>query len=243
MSQLLSDARKIYDEGVRLLNGGRRQDGVARLNEAKFKTQEVRLMFPVNQDAGILELQIDQVIDPSAFNSSFQRRLNEAVAGTRRGSVQSFADLQNLAQINPRFPGIQNAVNQAEIDMGYRPPPPDPRNLARSNELTTQAQQIIDRNVRAEFPIALEQLNQALLLNPNNTQAMSQKDRVQTLLGGGGSVVLSNTAEREYQRAVQELQQGNTIVALSIVQQLLQNPQNRNSTRLLELQRRIESIL
>jgi hypothetical protein len=243
MSQLLSDAKKNYDEGIRLINGNRRREGLDKFNQARQKTQEVRLMFPVNQEAGLLELRMDQVTDPNAFNASFQRRFNEAVAGTRRGSVESFADLQNLAEINPQYPGIRNAVVQAEIDMGYRPPPPDPRALARSNELTAAARVIVEGNVRAQFPIALEQLNEALSLNPSNNQAMSLKDRVQTELGGGGSVVLSSTAEAEYQRAVRELQQGNTFVALAIVQQLLQDPQNRNSTRLLELQRRIESIL
>jgi hypothetical protein len=243
MSQLLSDAKKNYDEGIRLINGNRRREGLEKFNEARQKTQEVRLMFPVNQEAGLLELRMDQVIDPNAFNASFQRRFNEAIAGTRRGSVESFADLQNLAEINPQYPGIRNAVTQAEIDMGYRPPPPDPRALARSNELTSAARVIVDGNVRAQFPIALEQLNEALVLNPSNSTARSLKDRVQTELGGGGSVVLSSTAEAEYQRAVRELQQGNSIVALAIVQQLLQDPQNRNSTRLLELQRRIESVL
>jgi hypothetical protein len=183
------------------------------------------------------------VIDPAAFNESFQLRFNQAVTGTKRGSVESFADLQNLAEINPRYSGIQSALVQAEIDMGYRLPPPDARALARSTELTVSARTIINGNVRSQFPIALEQLNEALVLNPGNNQAMSEKDRVQTLLGGGGSVVLSNAAEKQYQRAVQELQQGNSVFALSIVQQLLQDPQNRNSTRLLELQRRIESVL
>jgi hypothetical protein len=134
-------------------------------------------------------------------------------------------------------------VAQAEVDMGYRPAPPDLQAQTRSNELTAAAQSIIDRNVRAQFPVALEQLTQALLLNPSNNQAMSLKDRVQIELGSGGSVVLSSNAEREYQRAIQELQQGNTLVAMSIVQKLLQDPKNRNSTRILELQRRIESVL
>jgi tetratricopeptide (TPR) repeat protein len=242
MSQLLSDAKKNYDEGIRLINGNQRREGLTKFNEARQKTQEVRLMFPVNQEAGILELRMDQVTDPTAFNASFQRRFNEAIAGTRRGSVESFADLQNLAEINPQYPGIRNAVTQAEIDMGYRPPPPDPRALARSNELTSAARVIVDGNVRAQFPIALEQLNEALVLNPSNTLAITLKDRVQTELGGGSSVVLSSAAEAEYQRAVRELQQGNTFVALAIVQQLLQDPRNRNSTRLVELQRRIESV-
>ena len=242
MSQLLSNAYHSYEEGVRLLGNRLRNEGIDRLNEAKRFTQEVKIMFPVNQDAGILELRIDQVIDPQAFVASFDQRLSTAVAGTRQRSIEAYADLQNLAEINPQYPGMRGILTQAEIDMGIRPPPPDTRALARSNELTASARVIIDQNVRAQYPIALEQLNQALELNPNNTQAMVQKDRVQTLLGGG-SLVLSSAAERLYQQAVQELQAGNTLTALSIVQQLLQDPQNRNSTRILELQRRIESIL
>jgi hypothetical protein len=72
---------------------------------------------------------------------------------------------------------------------------------------------------------------------------MALKDRIQVELGGGGSVILSSTVEREYQRAVQALQQGNTLAAMTIVQQLLQDPRNRNSTRIQDLQRRIESLL
>ena len=243
MSQLLSDAQKNYDDGSRLISGNRRAEGLERFAEARKKTREVRLMFPVNQEASLLDLRMDQIMDPAAFNASFQRRLNEAVAGVRQSSVESFADLQNLSEINPNYPGIRGLVVQAEIDMGYRPAPPDPRSLARSDELTAAARGIVDRNVRSQFPVALEQLNQALALNPSNRQAMSLKDRVQTEMGGGGSVVLNSSAEREYQRAVQALQQGNTLVAMTIVRQLLQDAENQNSKRILDLQRRIESIL
>jgi tetratricopeptide (TPR) repeat protein len=245
MSQLLSDARKRYDEGVRHFNNHRRTEGLATFAEARRKTREVKLMFPVNQEAGLLELKMDQITDPGAFNESFTRRFNEAVAGTKsnRRSVEAFADLQNLAEINPRYPGIALALAQAEIDMGYKLPPPDPRTLARAQELTREAREIINARIRSEYPIALEQLNQALQLDPNNTQAMYEKDRVQTLLGAEGNIVLDSAAEQEYQRAVREFQQQNKLMAISIVRQLLQNPQNRNSARILELQRRIESAL
>jgi tetratricopeptide (TPR) repeat protein len=243
MSQLLSDARKNYEEGVRFINSGRRADGLAKFTEARQKTRDVKLMFPVNQEAGILELRMDQLTDPEAFTESFIRRFNEAVAGTKRQSVESFADLQNLAEINPRYPGIAAALVQAEIDMGYRPPPPDPRALARSNELTTAARRILEGNVGSQFEVALRQLNEALTLNPNNTQAMTTKDQIQTRMNGTGTTVLDSHSESEYQRAVRELQRGNTLVAMAIVQQLLQNPRNSASTRILDLQRRIQSVL
>jgi tetratricopeptide (TPR) repeat protein len=243
MSQLLSEARKLYDDGAALIRGNRRQEGIAKFDEARRKTQEVKLVFPVNEDAGLLELRMDQVINPTAFNADFRRRLTEAVAGTKRNDLAAFAELQNLAEINPRYPGIQGMLVQAEIDLGYRPPPPDNRARDRAAELTASARGIIDRNETARYPQALTQLNQALVLNPANSQAQALKDRLQTSQSGGGApLVLSNAAEQEYQRAVRELQQGNTLVAMTIVQQLLTDPRNR-TTRLTDLQRRIASYL
>jgi tetratricopeptide (TPR) repeat protein len=243
MSLLLSDAKKNYDEGVRYLNTSRRTEGIARFTEARQKTQEVKLMFPVNQEARLLELRMDQVTDPAAFAASFGIRFNEAVAGTKKQSPESFTDLQNLAEINPRYPGMAAALIQAEIDMGYRLPPPDPQALARSNELTAAARRIIDENITLQFEVALRQLNEALTLNPNNSQAMTAKDQVQTRMNGTRTIVLDSRSEAEYRRAVSEFQRGNTLVALAIVEQLLQEPKNRSSTLILELQRRIQSAL
>ncbi|MDR1374198.1 MAG: hypothetical protein LBJ24_04425 [Treponema sp.] len=242
MSQLLSEAKKNYDEGVRFFNAGRRTDGIAKFDTAREKTREVKLMFPINEEAGLLDLRMDQIADPAAFNASFQQRLNAAVAGTRQRSTQAYAELQNLAVINPQYSGMRAILSQAEIDMGIRPPPPDPRDLAQSAELTNQALAIINANVRVQFEVAKEQLSQAIRLNPNNSAASEALDRVNNLIGGSDTIVLTNNAEAEYQRAVRELQQGNTIVAMSIVQQLLQDPRNRTS-RILDLQRRIESML
>jgi tetratricopeptide (TPR) repeat protein len=245
MSQLLSEARKNYEEGIRYINTGRRSAGLAKFDEARLQTREVRLMFPVNQEAGILELRMEQYTDPAAFNASFEQRLRTAISGTRPNirSIESFADLQNLAEINPNYPGMRGILNQAEIDMGYRPPPPDPRALARSRELTATANQILEANNTALFEVALSQINEALDLNPENTEAMRVKDRLLNRMSVPGTIVLSSEDEAEYQRAVRELQAGNNLIARAIVERLMQNPRNRNITKLVELQRRIQSVL
>jgi outer membrane protein assembly factor BamD (BamD/ComL family) len=246
MSQLLSDARKNYDEGVRLLTASRRNEGVAKFTEARQKTQEVKLMFPLNQEAGILELRMDQVTDPAIFNQTFTRRFNDAVAGTQpnRRSVESFAELQNLALINPGYPGMAAAIYQAEINMGYRLPPPNPQDLARSAELTREAQRIINAaNVsQSQLAIAQQQINEALRLNPNNTDAQMIKDRIANLMGTG-TVVLTRAAEDQYQQAVNEYTRNNFLIANAIVEQLLQDSRNRGSSKIIELQRRIQSRL
>jgi hypothetical protein len=242
MGQFLSEARRHYEEGAALIRAGRRDEGLIRFSDARENIRRVKFIFPENQEAGLLELRMDRLADPEVFNASFQRRLDEALAGIRRRSTEAFGDLQNLAEINPSYPGIADALRQAEIDMGFRPAPPDPQKLQRSADLTGAARAIVDANDREYFGAALRQLNEALTLDPDNTQAMALKDLVQTRMGAGNAV-LSSADEGEYQRAVRELQRGNTLISLSIVEQLLQNPRNRSSTRILELRRRIQSFL
>ncbi|MDR2630959.1 MAG: hypothetical protein LBC60_08565 [Spirochaetaceae bacterium] len=242
MSQLLSDAKKSYDEGLFFINTDRRNAGLTKLTEARQKTRHVRLLFPVNEEADFLELRIDQITDPPAFTQSFQRRLDEAVAGIKDRSPQAFTDLQNLAVINPRYPGMEDILEQAEIDMGYRPSP-YPLDLAQSRELTTMAQRMVYTDNRSLYPFALELLNQALGLNPHNNQAAVLKGRLKTFIRGTEGPDLDGDAEQDYQRAVRALQQGNPLTALSILQQLLQNPRYRNVTKIIALRRRIESVL
>jgi len=243
MSQLLSKARMNYEEGVRLINAGSRASGLAKFDEARRQTREVRLIFPVNQDAGMLELRMEQYTDPAAFNASFEQRMKTAISGTKQRSIESFAELQNLAEINPKYPGLKGIMNQAEIDMGYRPPPPDPRALARSKELSSAANRILEANNTTLYEVALTQVNEAIALNPENAEAMRVKDRLLNRMNVPGAIVLSSEDELEYQRAVKELQAGNNLVAFAVVQKLMQNPKNRNITKLIELQRRIQSVL
>jgi len=243
MSQLLSQAQRNYEEGVRFINAGRRTDGIAKFDEARKLTGEVRLIFPVNQEAGILELRMEQFTDPTAFNASFEQRLRTAIAGTQRRSMESFADLQNLAEINPRYPNIRAILTQAEIDMGLRPPPPNPANIARSRELTASANRILEGNISTQYEVAMAQIDQAISLNPDNAEAARVKDRLLNRMSVPGSIVLSREDEEDYQRALRELQSGNNLVAFALVERLMQNPRNRNITKLIELQRRIQSVL
>jgi adenosyl cobinamide kinase/adenosyl cobinamide phosphate guanylyltransferase len=242
MSQLLSQARRNYDEGVRLINTGQRERGISKFDEARVQTREVKLMFPVNQEAGILELRMEQFTDPRAFNAAFEQRLATARAGTQRRSIQAYADLLNLAEINPNYPGIRNIVTQAEIDMGIRPPPTPQADIVRSRELTASATHILETNNVSQFPAAIILINEAIRLDSGNTNAPRIKDRLlsRTNTNETRTAVLSREDEAQYATAVRELQAGNNLIAYGIVERLLQKPENRSVTKLIDLQRRIQ---
>jgi tetratricopeptide (TPR) repeat protein len=110
VSQLLNDAQRNYNDGVSLIKFDSRDSGMQKFAIAREKTREVKLMFPVNQEAGMLELKINQVIDPDTFEETFRQRFTTAVAGTKRGSMESYIDLENLSNINPKYSGIKAAI-------------------------------------------------------------------------------------------------------------------------------------
>jgi tetratricopeptide (TPR) repeat protein len=242
MSLLLSDARRNYDEGVRLL-GSRRDEGLAWFAAALGKIREVQLIFPMNHDARMLELRIEQLTDPAAFNANFRQRLDAAQAGTKTKNTQSFAELQDLAEINPGFPGIRAILSQAEMDMDLRPPPPNERDLARSAELGRNAQTVVAARDDFRYEIANAWLEEAIRLNPNNAQAQTLLDQLQILMTGTGRFILDSYTQDRYNLAQREFLRGNYLSANAIVLQLLQNSENRKSTLLQDLKRRIESVL
>ena len=243
MSQILNTANQLFSEGKRLMAAGKRQEAIAVLSDAKAKLQQLQLVYPLNQDSGQLTLRIDQLIDPIAFSTFFKQKVESVRANYKTERQTAYSDLLDLYQINPQYPGIKSLVDEVEIYLGIKIPPPDPKALARSAELTKSAQKIYDANTRSMFQVALDQLDEAIKLNPDNQTAIALKDRVQTASGGQSVAVLSADDEAKYQQAVQELQKGNKITASAIVEQLLQNPKSRNSAKIQDLKKRIDSQL
>ncbi|HNY16449.1 MAG TPA: hypothetical protein PKL75_03275 [Treponemataceae bacterium] len=243
MSQILSSANQLYDQGKLLIDAGRRTEGVAVLSSAKEKLRQLQLVYPMNQDAGQLSLRIDQLIDPAAFRLFFSQKVESIRQNYKSERKAAYSDLLDLYQINSNYPGIKQLLDEVEIYLGIKLPPPDPQAIARSAELTRQAKKIYDANTQSMFTVAVQQLDEAVKLNPDNQVAIALKDRIQTSMGGASVAVLSAVDESKYQQAVQELQKGNKITASALVEQLLQNPKSRNSAKIQDLKKRIDSQL
>jgi len=241
MSQLLNLARENFLKGKRLAEQGRREEAMQYFEEAEKNILYVKIPFPLNQEANVLSLRILEYKDPANFDQLFRERFNEAVAEIETNPRQAYIDLQDLEAIRPNYPGIRDAIYRTELKLGMRVPPPDPEKQRKSDELYRRAFAIVQGNVRAQFPIALELLNEALKLTPESQKVTSLLDRVEAEFGGRTTTVLSSTAQQQYRIAEEKYIQGNYFEALRIVNQLLKDSNNQNYPPLLELKRRIES--
>ncbi len=243
MMQVLNLARKDYREGAKLYEEGQEEEAMQRFREAEKKIEYVKEPFPNNKEAGVLYLRILEYTSPQDFSTIFNSRFTAAREKIETVPEEAYRELQVLKEIKPDYPGMDEAIREAEIATGIRQPPPDPEKLARARELYQQAQEIVEEDVRARFPVALTYLNEALKLNPDFEDAIVLKDRVQAGQGGQVRVVLDSVDQQKLRRAEELFIESRYYEASAIVNQLYQDPENRKNPKLIELRRRIESKL
>lgn len=247
MSQTLLIAHQYFDKGSKNLKKGSRSSALADLKTAREKIKDVQVLYPLNKEASLLTLRIDQLTDPNSFKINFAQRFNTARNEyiNKKDIYKAYADLKDLYEINPAYPNLKKLVYDIEVDLGIVIPPPDEKKLKRSIQLVNEARYLYQTKARDEIALndALSRLTEALSLNPENTDAMVLADRIKTTMGGQSLVVLTAEKEEMYQQAILELSKGNTITAAAIVGSLWQDPKLRRSAKIIDLKQKVDSLL
>jgi len=242
MSQLLSLAKKYFQEGKTALEKRDKVSALQSFDEAKKKIQEVKVVFPLNQDARVLELRINQLSDPDAFNREFARLVSAARTkiDARKDLETVYSDLLDLEAIDPKYTGLKALIERLEILLGLRLPPPDPKALAEARALAAAAQKTFDSREVSRFPTAVAQLNRALELDPNNENASRLKDRILTYVGGTATLVLPSAGETIFNEAVAFFQNGDYLSARIRLTRLYESyPQARKVQKASDLDARL----
>ncbi len=245
MSQLLNMAYQYFDEGSRKIGEGDRSGGQADLALALESIQKLQYVYPLNQEASILTLRINRLLDPKKFNEEFAQKIEMAkmMCKSKDTQQEGYANLLDYYQLDPSYKGLKDLIYQVEIDIGIRQKPVTNTGASRAKKLIADAQKIYSSagNDTAKLQSALSKIDEALALVSDNQEAMTLKDRITTKIGGNTATVLSTEDERLYQLAIQRLQNNNVVGANAIVEQLLKKPQNSNSQKIKDLKNKIEA--
>ncbi|TVR05199.1 MAG: hypothetical protein EA403_03515 [Spirochaetaceae bacterium] len=243
LSNYLHLAQTDYDRAQNLIAA----DGLAAarplLARADQNLSNVTAVRPYNWEARILRLQILRLLESDNFAAIFANRVNEAWARRTEDPTEALVELQALQAINPNFSGLANRIAQIEIELGIRPDPITQAQIARSNQLFQQAQGLSAGGGLAQVRAAINILEEAVTLNPQNNQAKVLLDRLRIGTGGQAAVALSTADEQQFRRAETLFVEGNIAQAFAIVERLLQNENNRLYPPLLNLRQRIASRL
>jgi tetratricopeptide (TPR) repeat protein len=242
LSNYLNLAREDFNQ-ARTARGAAGEDGrqvlIARADENLDNVLAVR---PQNWEARVLKLRLLQLQDAENFNQAFGSRVQAALNQRNENPEEALTSLETLREINPDYPGLEQAIVDLEIRLGIRPDPVTQQQIARSNQLLAQARGLAGGG-EAQNIAAIDLLEDAVQINPDNREAQLLLDRLRINTGGEATVALSSTDEQRFRRAETLFIQGNLGQALAIVQSLLQNPNNQQYPPLLDLRDRITARL
>lgn len=247
MSQILNIAKKHFDAGEKQLKKSKKDKALQYFEKALQKLHELQLVYPLNREASVLTLKIAQISDPAEFDKLFALKVDTAKAQIKQKDTrqQAYADLLDLYEINPNYKGLKQLIYDVEIEIGIRQKPVNKSEQQKAANLTAQAKAMIDSAGGDETKLrnALNLLNQANAINADSEATTALIDSVQTKVGGNATLVLSGEDEAKYQKAVQALQKNNVITAKALVEQLLKKNANKNSKKILDLQKRVNALL
>ncbi len=241
MTQLYNLAYRDYLEGKKLAEAGRAREAVEVFNRAEDRIGQILPFFKYNTAARVLSYRIEQVRDPERFAARLRGDFNAALNDPGLTDQERLNSLDLIRLVSPNYPGLAAAIRQQRIRLGLEEAPADPRKIADSNRLYLEAKAIYQRRQRDLYPAALEKLNQAIQLNPNNAEAKSLKDDIQIASGGQRQPYLTSLDEQRFKEAQGQYNLGNFLIALQIVNELLKNKRNQGFGPLLELKNACEA--
>ncbi len=252
MSQLLSAASQHYENGVKLIGEKKRQEAVLELEMARDKLEPMKLVYPLNEDASLLRLKIEKILDPESFEAGFKDRVAKARA--TKNTAEKLASLKDLLAINPSYPGLSKEIEELEYATGLRQRPIvkiDDSLERRANALYAEAQRLFSNanGNQEQLKAASSRLDEIIQLYARNRRATvfrnatALKDRIQTRIGGTVVVALTADDEANFQKAQNAVNRGQLDAANDILERLWQNPAAQKTKKIVDLRTFVKNRL
>ncbi len=235
MSQLYNLAYGDYQRLQELIRQDLRGEADLVRKRAEDRLAKILIPFPYNAKARVLTLRILQLWDRTAFTARVTELYNSALALRENRPQEAYANLKDIEQLLPNYPGLQRAIADLEIKLGFRLPPADPVDVAQSQALYNQALNIWGSRQREFYSDALELLDRAIQSNPDNREAGELKDRILIAMGEGIEYVPDDETRRLLAEAQKLVRDRDYLGAVGILEYLLEKPANRRNPQILDL--------
>jgi hypothetical protein len=240
---ILNLVQEEFEKGKNFLNSGSKDQADIHFTEAIKKIELVKTPFPRNFKASVLYLQILEYTQAEAFKSFFKSMYDTSIKNISNDPKTADDDLLALYEINPDYPGIKSSINKSGIAAGRIIPPPAQVDIKRATELYNKARVIVNSDNRAQYPIALAYLEEAIQVNSDFDAAAVLMDRIRTSTGAVSQVEMTTSDTQQLRYAESLYIEGRYLEANIIINQLWLNPENRKSSKLDDLKAKVEARL
>ena len=249
MSQILSQASLNFAAGQELIGNGREAEGKKLLSTALDSLHYLQRSYPLNQDASLLVLRIEQLLDYDNFRKNFAGKIEslKEVNYAKKDMVSqvSYHDLKDLYTLDPNFAGLKQLIDKAEVDLGLKRGAVSASNKTKAANLSTEARNILAKagTDQAQLEKARAKAKEALNLDPSNAQAKAVTDEVRMKATSTDTGILSAEDEEMYQKASYYYRNNYIMQANDLMNRLWTKESNRRSTKIEKLKRWIDKAL
>ncbi len=243
MIHILNLAEKDFIKGKELLKQKKIKEAKAHFADAVKNIEYVKETFPRNFKASVLYLRILEYTERNTFDAYFKSMYKSAVAKIKTDPKSADDDLLALSEVKPHYPGLKAALYRSGVAAGRITPPPAKVDIAKARRLYRKAKKIADADNRAQFPIAIAYLEEALQIDSNYNTAAVLLDQLRTSSGTMNASMLSAADLQKLRYAETLYISGKYLEASLIINQLWRNPKNRKSAKLNDLKKKVEAQL
>jgi hypothetical protein len=241
ISNYLSEARKSYLRGADLKKSGDEAGAAAAFNTAKQNLAFVTRAFPLNAEAGLLNLQILKATDTEAYRLSLPRRVSEAIALLDTDPASGYSRIADLYKMEPSYPGLKAALEKAEVAVGRRLAPLSKEQLAQAASLVAQAEKLLTSGRKDDQAEAEKRLNAALNIDKTNKKALALLREINILKGKEADIVLGIADRAILDQATREYAARRYNQARDTLNRLLSDP-NKRSREVLRLDNELKVL-
>ncbi len=213
VQQLLNFSRRDYNDAQALRKAGKGASAEVLFDRAIAILSKILLIYPFNQEMGLLKLQIEKDRNPEGFPALFRMKIDLAIKQIANNPAQAYTDLQDLDRIQPGENTIAAGIKRVRTVLGLDKQPLDPAKKAQAEKLYSQAKASFESGNINRFDQAKLDIDAALsLIQPaNDSRFTGLKDLLSQ--STNASVTFSLAQQAEWEGILNAVNQGSFVIA------------------------------
>ena len=240
LSYSLDMAKQSFEKGVKFKKKGDDEKARESFNIALTNVRNVQNVYPLNQEARLITLKIQQELDPEKFQRDFASML--AAARSKAQASERLAELEALHEINPKYPGLAQEIYNIKDSLGMFPKKTVKKEVKKSaDSKIAEAKRAFKAagSDEAKLNRALALVNEAIAIDGTSKEAKSLKLDIQLKIGSNNTAILSQNDEKMYAEAARLFNQRRFSDSKQIMDRLLQGAAAKKSRKVIDLYNRL----
>ena len=240
LSYSLDMAKQSFEKGVQFKKSGNAEKARESFNLALTNIRNVQNIYPLNKEARLITLKIQQELDPEGFPRQFENQYNAAKMNANKN--ERLADLEDLYEINPKYPGLAQEIYNLKDSLGMFPKKEVKKEVKRSADSKIAEARRAFRaagNDETKLNASLAIINEAIAIDPTSKEAKELKLDIQLKIGATSTAILSQNDEKMYAEAARLFNQRKFAEAKSLMDRLLLGAAAQKSRKVIDLNNRL----